>query len=140
MYASGIGRTDFRLCGPVPGRNIAVMAALAIRSRHSVLTNRRIDDKISLTTVWLSVICVFWSNGSDTGYFLDFAQLVQCFERRKRVDVESLDLVADLLEDRVVELEHAELDAAAAVLGDRRGLLAAVLQLSPVFNTCFLPV
>jgi len=38
MYASGIGRTDFRLCGPVPGRNIAVMAAVSYAIRVLPLT------------------------------------------------------------------------------------------------------
>ena len=36
---------------------------------------------------------------SDTSYLLDFVELVQRLDRGQRVDVEALDLIADLHED-----------------------------------------
>ena len=46
---------------------------------------------------------------SDTSYLLDFVELVQRLDRGQRVDVEALDLVADLHQHGIVELEHRQL-------------------------------
>lgn len=46
------------------------------------------------------------SDTSYTGYFLYLAQLVERFERRERINVDTLDLVPNLHQHGIVELEH----------------------------------
>ena len=67
------------------------------------------------------------------GYLLDFVKLVERFDRGQGVDVESLDLVADLHQYGVVELEHRQLHVLRrSVFGGfhdrRRRFLSAVLD------------
>ena len=71
---------------------------------------------------------------SDTSYLLDFVELVQRLDRGQRVDVEALDLVADLHQHGIVELEHRQLHvlrpgALGGLLhGLRRGFAAPLLE------------
>ena len=69
---------------------------------------------------------------SDSRYFFDLVELVQRFERRERVDVESLDFVADLLEYRIVQLEHRQLHAAVDMRNGLSRFLGTVAHLASV--------
>ena len=60
---------------------------------------------------------------SNPRNFFNLTQFIERFERRQRIDIQPPDLVPDLLEHRIVQLEHTELYAVASILGDRGSFL-----------------